>query len=86
VGVVILKTELTEELIDEGLVRELLAHIQAARRQLSLGYQERIILAIDGTDRIRRVIHEHSELISRETLATELTVGPARLNSFHAAV
>lgn len=76
VGVVILKTELTEELIDEGLVRELLAHIQAARRQLALGYEERIILAIDGTDRIRRVIHERSELISRETLATELTVGP----------
>ncbi len=76
VGVVILKTELTEELIDEGLVRELLAHVQAVRRQLALGYEERIILAIDGTDRIRRVIHERSELISRETLATELTVGP----------
>jgi isoleucyl-tRNA synthetase len=75
-GVVLLKTELTEELIDEGLVRELLAHLQSARRQLALGYSDRIVLAIDGTERIRRVSHQRAELVSRETLATELIVGP----------
>jgi isoleucyl-tRNA synthetase len=79
VGVVVLHTELTEALVDEGLVRELLARVQAARKDLALGYTDRIRLWVDGDARVRKVTEEARALISRETLASELHVGPEGL-------
>ena len=79
VGVVVLYTELTEALVDEGLVRELLARVQAARKDMALGYTDRIRLWVDGDARVLRVAQASKELISRETLASELNVGPEGL-------
>ena len=79
VGVVVLHTELTESLVDEGLVRELLARVQAARKDLALGYADRIRLWVDGDARVKRVTEASRELISQETLAAELHVGPEGL-------
>jgi len=76
VGVVVLHTQLTEALVDEGLVRELLAKVQAARKDMALGYTDRIRLWVDGDARVVRVTQEAKELISRETLASELNTGP----------
>ncbi|KFE67187.1 isoleucine--tRNA ligase [Hyalangium minutum] len=79
VGVVVLYTELTEALVDEGLVRELLARVQAARKDMALGYTDRIRLWVDGDARVLRVTQASKEFISRETLASELNVGPEGL-------
>jgi isoleucyl-tRNA synthetase len=79
VGVVVLTTELTEALVDEGLVRELLARVQAARKDMALGYTDRIRLWVDGDARVRKVTQEAREAISRETLAAEVNVGPEGL-------
>jgi isoleucyl-tRNA synthetase len=79
VGVVVLHTELTEALVDEGLVRELLARVQGARKDLELGYTDRIRLWVDGDARVKRVTDEARELIARETLASEIHVGPEGL-------
>jgi len=83
VGVVVLTTELTEALVDEGLVRELLARVQAARKDLNLGYTDRIRLWVDGDERVRRVVQAAKEHLSRETLAAELHVGPEGLTGTH---
>ncbi|AEI64976.1 isoleucine--tRNA ligase [Corallococcus macrosporus] len=79
VGVVVLHTELTEALVDEGLVRELLARVQGARKDLELGYTDRIQLWVDGDARVKRVTDEARELIARETLAASVLVGPEGL-------
>ncbi|WP_426754637.1 isoleucine--tRNA ligase [Myxococcus sp. Y35] len=79
VGVVVLHTELTEALVDEGLVRELLARVQGARKDLELGYTDRIQLWVDGDARVKRVTDEARELIARETLASSILVGPEGL-------
>ncbi|XXF80384.1 isoleucine--tRNA ligase [Myxococcaceae bacterium GXIMD 01537] len=79
VGVVVLHTELTEALVDEGLVRELLARVQGARKDMDLGYTDRIRVWVDGDARVKRVTDEARELISRETLASEIHVGPEGL-------
>ena len=81
VGVVVLHTELTEELVNEGLVRELLARVQAARKDLALGYTDRIRLWVDGDARVRQVTEAARELLSRETLASALHVGPEGFTS-----
>ncbi|MBU8895918.1 isoleucine--tRNA ligase [Corallococcus sp. M34] len=76
VGVVVLHTELTEALVDEGLVRELLARVQAARKDMNLGYADRVRLWVDGDERVKRVTRESHDLIAAETLAAEIHVGP----------
>ncbi|WP_141324500.1 isoleucine--tRNA ligase [Myxococcus sp. AB025B] len=75
-GVVVLHTQLTEALIDEGLVRELLARVQGARKDLELGYTDTIQLWVDGDARVKRVTDEGRALIARETLASAIHVGP----------
>ncbi|WP_434347557.1 isoleucine--tRNA ligase [Myxococcus virescens] len=79
VGVVVLHTELTESLVDEGLVRELLARVQGARKDMELGYTDRIQLWVDGDARVKRVTDEAREMIARETLASSILVGPEGL-------
>lgn len=75
VGVVVLHTELSEELLDEGLAREVLARVQAVRKDLNLGYTERIRLALGGSERMQRVCDKHREVLMSESLAEELQIG-----------
>jgi isoleucyl-tRNA synthetase len=46
---------------------------------MELGYSDRIRLWVDGDVRVKRVTDEARELISRETLAAEIHVGPEGL-------
>jgi isoleucyl-tRNA synthetase len=68
VGVVVLHTQLDEQLIDQGLAREVLSRVQALRKELSLGYTERIRLAVRGSERMARVCGEHGAMIAGEAL------------------
>jgi isoleucyl-tRNA synthetase len=77
VGVVVLHIKLDDALIDEGLERECLSRLQAIRKELSLEYTARIRVAIDGSERIRRVVEAAKARLAKEALASELVVGPA---------
>jgi isoleucyl-tRNA synthetase len=76
IAVVVLSTELTEDLIDEGIYRELLNRIQTLRKELELEYTQRIRLSIKGSERLERVIEERREHLMRETLCVELAEEP----------
>jgi len=76
-GVVVLHTALTDALRDEGLGREILSRLQGLRKELNLGFTERVRLAIDGSERVRRVAEGMREEIAAEALATEVAVGAA---------
>jgi len=76
-GVVVLHTTLTDALRDEGLGREILARVQGLRKELNLGFTERIRLAIDGGDRVRRVAEDAREMLAQEAQNDALEVGPA---------
>ncbi|AKT40300.1 isoleucine--tRNA ligase [Chondromyces crocatus] len=69
VGVVVLHTALTDALRDEGLGRELLSRVQGLRKELDLGFTERIRLAIDGSERVKRVADAWRETLQQEALA-----------------
>ena len=75
VGVVVLHTTLTESLIDEGLLREVLSRVQACRKDMKLGFADRIRLSLDGSERILRVAGAAESHIKRECLVDLLTVG-----------
>ncbi|WP_437642077.1 isoleucine--tRNA ligase [Sorangium sp. So ce854] len=76
-GVVVLHTALTDALRDEGLGREILSRVQGLRKELDLGFTERIRLALDGSARARKVAEASRELLMQESLAAELVLGAA---------
>jgi len=74
-GVVVVKTELTPELKQEGLVRELIHHVQALRKEHELPYEARIALYIQGPTELTDVIQRFSDTVRRECLAERVELG-----------
>jgi len=75
VGVVVLATELTEELIQEGLFREVLNRVQAFRKELDLNYTQRIELHFEGAPRLLDAIRTRQEELAGECLAVAVSFG-----------
>ncbi len=75
VGVVVLHTTLTPELVDEGLLREVVSRVQSERKNARLQFTDRIVLAIDGSERLLRVARDNAPHIASECLATEIRFG-----------
>ena len=67
--------EITEELASEGLARELAHRVQGLRRDAKFELTDRIIIYYDGPDVISRVMTEHLEYISQETLSDDVILG-----------
>ena len=70
--VVVLSTEVTPELHREGLVREVISHVQGIRRDLDLGYDQRIKLSVATEGDLAQAIDEHGEHLQKETLSVEI--------------
>jgi isoleucyl-tRNA synthetase len=68
-GVVVLRTTLTDALIEEGLYREVLNRVQAFRKELDLEYSGRIRLTLAGAPRLLDAVRARVESLSSETLA-----------------
>ena len=64
---------ITPKLKSEGISREVIRHIQSARKEAGLNIDDRIqlVLATDD-DELKKAINEHRDVIANETLATEL--------------
>ena len=62
---------ITPELKREGLAREVIRHVQSARKQAGLQVDDRITLQLTTDDeQLRQAIDEHAAVIAAETLAT----------------
>ena len=64
--------QLDQDLINEGLAREVVSRIQKTRKDIGLNVADRISIAFSASEALSRAIEAHAEYISRETLATEL--------------
>lgn len=69
---VALNLSLTEELLDEGLARELVNRVQNLRKEAGLEVTDRIKLYLQTDDRVRKAIQSNLDYIKRETLSLDL--------------
>jgi len=68
-----LDTDLTPELKAEGTMREIVRHVQNARRASGLEVDDRIVLTLETKSKgIAAAVQSHGATIKAETLATEL--------------
>jgi isoleucyl-tRNA synthetase len=70
---VALALELDDELVREGLAREVVRAVQEARKQAGLEVSDRIGLALGGDDELLAAAREHESYVTGETLATSIT-------------
>jgi isoleucyl-tRNA synthetase len=72
-----LDAELTEELLLEGIARDLVRHVQNLRRRSGLQVDQRIALWIDGEGRVNDAVRRFGSYLAAETLATAVSGGAA---------
>ncbi len=70
---VALDTNLTDELLDEGLLRELVSKIQSMRKDNGYVVTDHILLGFDADQTVQRVIDTFGEQIKKDTLAESLS-------------
>lgn len=69
---VILETALTQELIEEGFVREMISKIQTMRKEAGFEVMDHIRLAVTGSERLSGVLARNADEIKAEVLADEI--------------
>ena len=70
---VVLNTNLTKELIDEGVARELISKVQQLRKAKDFDIVDRIKLFYDADSSFEEVLELYKEMIMNETLSLEIT-------------
>ena len=70
--IVVLDTELTEDLILEGLAREFVRNVQSLRKEADFVITDHIKIYYNGSDKIEEMLKSYKDYIMGETLGDEL--------------
>ena len=68
-----LDTNLTQELIDEGIAREFIRAVQNLRKERGLDVTDRIKIVYEASEKINAAVDANNVIIKNETLAVEIT-------------
>lgn len=74
-GLVVLDTEVTDDLAAEGVARDLIRVVQQARRDAGLDVTDRISLTVQAPDDVAAATRTHQEFLAGETLADSVNFG-----------
>ena len=69
---VALDTSLSNELVQEGLAREIIRTVQDARKSAGLEISDRIHLCVEGSDNVMAAIATHQDYVKSETLTESI--------------
>ena len=69
---VVLDTTITDELKEEGYLREILSKVQNMRKDRGFEVLDRINLYVSGNDMLEKVVKKFEDTIKHDTLATEI--------------
>ena len=74
-AVVVLDTTVTAALATEGLARDVVRHVQQARRDADLVVTDRIQLVVEGDKAVVDAIRTHEAHVSGQVLAVDISYG-----------
>jgi isoleucyl-tRNA synthetase len=69
---VVLDTFLTEELLEEGFVREIISKLQTMRKEAGFEVQDHIVIGYTGSEKIVSIFAKNSDLIAGEVLCNQV--------------
>ena len=69
---VVLDTNLTEELVEEGFVYEVISKIQTMRKDAGFEVMDHIRVSVSGNEKIAGIVQDNREIISGKVLAEEI--------------
>ncbi len=72
---VVLDTNLTEELLEEGMVREIISKVQTMRKEADFEVMDKISVGYNGTEKAEGIFAKHAEEIAGEVMADSVTKG-----------
>jgi len=70
-----LDTELTDELKEEGQVRDLLRHIQDLRKEMKLDPSDRVSLVVGSDDKGRELVKKNEQVLKDSSLLKDIVIG-----------
>ncbi len=74
---VAIDTELTPELIEEGMVREVISKLQTMRKDSGFEVMDHIKVAVSGSEKVLGIIEKNKEQIAHDVLAEEISAADA---------
>lgn len=72
---VVLDLHLTDELIEEGLIREMVSKIQTMRKEAGFEVMDMITIYVSGNDSLEELIGRKKDMMLKEVMATEVVTG-----------
>ncbi len=72
---VVIETNLTDELLEEGFVREIVSKIQTMRKEADFEVMDKITVYVSGSDKAARIILANSDEIKTDVMADDLVTG-----------
>ena len=72
---VVIDTDVSQELLDEGLARELVHRIQTLRKQAGFDIADYIETYYEGGPSVKRVMEKFANYVKQETLSRKLVEG-----------
>ena len=69
---VVLDTNLSEELLEEGFMREIISKVQTMRKEADFEVMDKIVITYEGSEKAETVFAKNADEIGAETLALEV--------------
>ncbi|MBZ9577460.1 isoleucine--tRNA ligase [Patescibacteria group bacterium] len=69
-----LDTKISKELREEGIVREVIRHIQEMRKKAGLKTKDRILVQCHGSDKLNKILVAKKDFIIKETVAEDFKI------------
>ena len=73
---VVLDTNLTPELIEEGFEREIISKIQTMRKEAGFEVMDHIAVTFEADEKVASIFAKYSESIKSEVMADSIAAGP----------
>ena len=72
---VVLDLHLTDELIEEGFIRELISKIQTMRKEADFEVMDMITIYISGNEKIEELVNRKKDMMLTDVMATDVLTG-----------